>query len=457
MNEPARAEQRSEGTHDAQTSFCTLKLNVAYIIFDYVIYYFLGDVTNAQMTFWLENSDSRSHSCSVLCCATNALCQPFQQAAMDDKSPLLYRFVRQKRYDNALDRMTSHPEEALWSNAFQRTVLHVLCDVPPHSFSASLLALTKTLVNRHPEMVAQPCDMGWTPLHYCAHQQNSKLLLTLIQACPYAVACKEGRSQMQRTPFHICLMANAPEPILRAMLEIDPSLALQRCRRELFGYYHDESRSPPNMSPLQVLWNTHGVAAMSKLELVLTTVFTGKVVDGDGDFVLHAACYQPCPDELFLHILNKYPEQAMQVDQKGNLPLHYAVAHASIERMERYNWDAVMRNKHAVNEQVRTGPYANYIVEQLLQTCPQAASKKNGQGQLALHAAVSNPHVTWNQTVMDQLIMAYPEALQTCDAAHGLYPALAAAASVAHSSSRLNLSATYQLLRAAPEIVKNAL
>jgi len=66
--------------------------------------------------------------------------------------------------------------------------------------------------------------------------------------------------------------------------------------------------------------------------------------------------------------------------------------------------------------------------------------------------AVSDTHLTWHKGGVRELAFAFPEALRKVDVLSGLVPFLASAERAVYT--RLNLSTTYELLLAAPEMVQ---
>jgi hypothetical protein len=120
-------------------------------------------------------------------------------------------------------------------------------------------------------------------------------------------------------------------------------------------------------------------------------------------------------------------------DSSGRYPLHYAVRYTSVQSQ----------------------PYTQYVIETLLPSSEMATScpdPTNG-GRLPLHVLVDEDHMmTWHKGGVRELALAFPNALRVRDPKSQLVPFLASA--TAATKSRLHLSTTYELLKAAPEMVK---
>ena len=105
-------------------------------------------------------------------------------------------------------------------------------------------------------------------------------------------------------------------------------------------------------------------------------------------------------------------------------------------------------------EQMEAEAHADYVLTKLIAVYPDAASKPDGEGRLALDLALSNPLLVGNNRAIQKLVAANPQALSTLNARNRLYPALASAEDA--DKSRFNLSVTYELLRATPDILLHA-
>lgn len=352
---------------------------------------------------------------------------------MAPPSPSLYRLLSEaaewRDHDLILTHIEDHAEDLVWADRYGNTALHKLCKVQDPN--PKTVELVEAMVRRRPELASTPNDAGWTPLHFCVEKRLvlrqgtalPRMALALIHANPTAVSIAAQSGFKRMTPFHLACDANADISVLRAMLEVDPSVATQSCVNE--GMHTDGE------SPVQMLWKQND---MDKMALLLLTVFEGRAVDQlPVHHLLHAACVSKCPLDYLARVLKEFPNQASQPDDHGNLPLHYAVRHSSAESQA----------------------YTHSVLERLLELYPEACSIPDDTGRLALHVALSDSRLTWHKGGIDLLVKANPEALYCLDTTSRLYPFLTSA--LYATQSRLHLSTTYNLLLAAPGVVRHAL
>ena len=105
-----------------------------------------------------------------------------------------------------------------------------------------------------------------------------------------------------------------------------------------------------------------------------------------------------------------YPEQLSKRDANGNLPLHIAVSTpVEKQRQQRYG-------RFQVTDAVSV----------LLDAYPQAACVADCHGRLALHLALERGKRSWNFGIQ-KLVDAAPRALETRDVKTGFYPVQLAA------------------------------
>lgn len=144
-----------------------------------------------------------------------------------------------------------------------------------------------------------------------------------------------------------------------------------------------------------------------------------------------------CPTVAMWYALKLYPDQVHQKDEDGNLPLHIAATSPSHHNESIFlgiKWDA---------------PYGELIesmqvdvVEMLLNRFPRAARIQNACGRIPLSLAIEGGK-DWN--VIDKLVSAAPEALDTRDPKTRLFPFMQAA-----TCERCDVGVVYGLLRANP-------
>lgn len=250
---------------------------------------------------------------------------------------------------------------------------------------------------------------AWTPAsqQYQNYPRCAAMALTLIRANPAAVTTQSHKKEVMTTSFctkqewkNVTKKVTLVKSMFHLACEADADVTVLKAMLEVEPLLASmtlliEGR---HKFPLDVLWFVNE-SAMDKMALmILLTQFEGRVIDPPPmHHLLHGACSKPCPWECFSRILDLYSAQASQRDTIGNLPLHYAV--------------------------------------------------RNSSGELQ--------RLNRNHDVIQKLIAANPKALRTRDAATGLFPALEAA-SRSLPYDRYNLSLTYELLLAAPEIVLDA-
>jgi ankyrin repeat protein len=357
-----------------------------------------------------------------------------ENTTMAPPSPSLYRLLSEaaewRDHDLILAHIEDHAEDLVWADRYGNTALHKLCKVQDPTQKD--VQLVEQMVRRRQDLVSTPNGSGWTPLHLVCEKRmvlrqgsaQTQMALLLANANPTAVSIKVQTGFKRMTPFHLACEANAEIKVLRAMLGVNPSLATQPCVSEGMHTAGDDS-------PVEMVWKHHD---MHKMALLLLTAFEGHVVEPLAvHHLLHAACFTKCPRDYFSRIVRKCPNQASQPDDTGNLPLHHAVRRACVESQT----------------------YTQFILEELLQVYQEACSIPDDTGRLALHVALSDSRLTWHKGGIDLLVRANPDALYTVDTTSGLYPFLTS--SLYATQSRLHLSTTYNLLLAAPSVVRHAL
>lgn len=364
--------------------------------------------------------------------------------SMAPPSPSLFRMVSEEWRESSdlIAHIEQHPEDLVWSDLYGNTALHRLC-CRHQNPSQDVEKVVNAMIKIRPELVATQNNAGWTPLHLCVEKRlvlkpNETLVsiaLKMIESCPRAVSIATQSGSKRMTPFHLACLADADIRVLRAMLQVDPSLATREYAgsRENMLSYHSQMGN--QSSALHLLWQGNK-NSMEKMALLLLTAFEGHAVDEPMpmNHMLHAACKERCPRMYLVRLVSEYSDQASQPDDAGNLPLHYAVKHGSIDSQA----------------------YTKFLLEELLRIHPQAATQRDADGRLPLHIALTgDSQLTWHKGGISELVTANPEALYTLDTTDRLYPVLTSALHA--TQSRLHLSTTYELLLAAPGVVQHGL
>jgi hypothetical protein len=168
--------------------------------------------------------------------------------------------------------------------------------------------------------------------------------------------------------------------------------------------------------------------------------------------LLNAACAVRCPRDYFAFVVqeeftrwhsnddtgndsvnNSSIDRTYTKDATGRYPLHYAVLYASVQSQA----------------------YTQYVLETLLQVSPALTASCPDpmyHNKLPLHVLVDGERLmTWHRGGVREVVRAFPNALHTRDPVSSLVPFLASATSA--TKSLLSLSTTYELLKAAPEMI----
>mmetsp|Transcript_17685 Transcript_17685/g.33277 ORF Transcript_17685/g.33277 Transcript_17685/m.33277 type:complete len:350 (+) Transcript_17685:141-1190(+) len=343
-------------------------------------------------------------------------------------SPALYRYAANRDYEKIPLRVQSHRVDIYWTDRYGSTALHLLCQDRSMENPASLLRAVDAILQQAPEVVAWANAATWSPLHFAAEKRlvaSADLMLQLLDACPQAVSLRTKSGFKSKTPFHIACEADASYRVLKAMLSIDPRLAVQP-----FVPQEEQHCSYATFeNPLQLLWRhePRTVETFGKMALLLQAAYCGTVNRQRRGFCLiNAVCTVRCPTDYAAQILQQ--SAVDRPDARGLLPLHYAVAQAR-----------------------RTPPhYTHFIIQHLLRKAPETAAVPDKHGRLPLHVAVGDVGLTWHKGGVRELSYTYTAALRCPDPRTGLVPALQSA--VRATESKLHLSTTLELLLMAPDV-----
>lgn len=369
----------------------------------------------------------------------------------DEDMPTLHHLVRQGLYQEATKHLDENPQDVTRKDARGMTALHWLCDGSVDDNDADeVVALAEKMVNLCPEIAAERDNQNSTPLHASVEQRGetaprvSDLALLLIRTHPEAVNVIREVSHYEHermTPFHLACQANADIKVLQAMLEQNPSLASQP--------YTD---TVVFNNALRLLWDANENTIDDSTVLILLTALKGRVVDPlPTNHLVHAVCNYPCTPEyiggLFGAESQYFLPQLWNRDDRGNLPLHYAVNPTYVygQCFEGTDSEFLVLAKDLLA----------LLVDFVLKIYSDAASMTGAEGKLPLFMALSNTGVSWNRKVILRIAEAHPQALHRRDSDMKLFPVLLAATQANESNE--HLSVTYELLLKTPELLLHAL
>lgn len=384
------------------------------------------------------------------------------------KGATLYRFSVERKYDRIPDHVQTNPSDVFWQDNTGSTALHILCQA--REVDRALLNAVTVIVMQEPSLIAQFNQATWTPLHYASEKRlvrgggenhgATELVLLLLSYFPEAVSIRTLRGMKPRTPFKIACEANSDISVLRAMLQINPGLATEayvkndvysvaenpllllwnnnsRDNSRSRGTHNYSSYNPRERSSFSSSNNITSSSTSEKMALLLRAAHYGTV---DDDFhqeegrtkirLVNAACSVRCPQDYFIQLIQQYPDQVGELDERSLLPLHYAVSNASVDSQT----------------------YTKFVLESLLEIHPEAAAKCNEDDRLPLHVALMDSTLTWHKGGIQELVYAYPSALRIRDPLYDLTPFLASAFHAIKSMQ--HLSTTYELLLAAPDAIE---
>lgn len=115
--------------------------------------------------------------------------------------------------------------------------------------------------------------------------------------------------------------------------------------------------------------------------------------------IVHRAIQVDTPPDLLRYIVETNAEELTQVDEDGNLPLHYAAKSKPHERNKRESFPAF---------------HTKYVVDELLYKFPEGASIPDAEGRFPLTLAVDSGK-QWIGGGVKSLYDAYPDALRQID------------------------------------------
>jgi len=122
--------------------------------------------------------------------------------------------------------------------------------------------------------------------------------------------------------------------------------------------------------------------------------------------IVHRAIQVDCPPDLLRYIVETNAQELTKLDERGNLPLHYAAKSKPHARDKRESFPAF---------------HTKYVVDELLYKFPEGAGIPDSEGKFPLTLAVDTGK-QWIGGGVKSMYDAYPEALQQIDM--GSHPSL---------------------------------
>lgn len=123
--------------------------------------------------------------------------------------------------------------------------------------------------------------------------------------------------------------------------------------------------------------------------------------------IVHRAVQVETPPDLLRYIVETNAEDLAQVDEFGNLPLHYAAKSVPLP---------LQQDKTSQKKKTASFPsfYTKYVVDELLYKFPEAAGIPDGQGKFPITLAINSGKQLIGGGIKS-LYEAYPEALKQVD------------------------------------------
>ena len=368
--------------------------------------------------------------------------------------PLVYILCKQWAWPAISFRCGTHPQEASVAFVDERgdTALHwAVFGKPP-------VGAIQALLEACPALVSTKNRRGMLPIHVAAsYRASGDVVRALVQAYPEGAGIPvPGKNTCA---LHLMCDYGASLDSLRAVLESDAGVAslqtkdnifqttplrILNLRKSMHEFHNIVSnirkirqkqealRESMSVKPTkgqdllelleQQLKTFRDDEFWQKASLLISTEYTNAAVQKDADCqreILNActALWEQCPASLTELAMLLYPEQLLQRDGQGRLPLHHAAQGSDIT-----------------------------VLLDLLRACPEAAKFRDKQGCFPVQLAIQSGR-GWNDGVC-QILMANVEALEAMDLYDRLYPR------IWHKlQQETNASALFESIRAKPNLL----
>lgn len=386
----------------------------------------------------------------------------------DTPSRKLIRLVEDHHWVAALERISTHPRETSAVGIQGRTPLHVACD---HDAPA---ALVQALLAAWPEGAERVGTSYMNPLHITCSSDHASIdvVRVLLTGCRDPLRITGAKDVDGDTSLHAACRCGAPMDVLITLLQANPVTVLWRdyeglnpLMRLWVRYYVivgeqiiSNLKQPSDLTP-------DLVEAWERTVLLLQVM---NAMDGTTQqrqllapfHAVHASSYVNCPRCVVRMAMVLFPEQLLMRDEGGFLPIHIAAAAPVYAvhdlRGEGFSMEDAILDEETGMPIIRKLKETKYtepsVIDILLSGEALAARERDPNGQLPLHIAIMRGK-TLDEGVK-ALADAYPEALTMPDKHTNLYPFMLAASV---GRGRGDCSTIYEMVRAAPDLVKMAL
>lgn len=380
----------------------------------------------------------------------------------------LIRLVEDHHWVAAIERISTHPRETSAVGIQGRTPLHVACD---HDAPA---AIVQALLAAWPEGAERVGTSYMNPLHITCSSAHASIdvVRVLLTGCRDPLRITGAKDVDGDTPLHAACRIGAPMDVLITLLHANPVTVL----------WNDYE----GLNPLMRLWVRYyvlvGETIISNLkrpsdltpdlveawERTVLLLQVMKAMDGTTHqrqlispfLAVHASSHVNCPRCVVRMAMVLFPEQLLMRDEGGFLPIHIAAAAPVYAvhdlRGEGYSMDDTLIDEETGRPLIRKVKETKYkepsVIDILLTGEPSAARERDPNGQLPLHVAIMRGKTL--EEGVKALADAYPEALTMPDKHTNLFPFMLAASV---GRGRGDCSTIYEMVRAAPELVKMAL
>ncbi len=380
----------------------------------------------------------------------------------------LIRLVEDHHWVAAIERISTHPRETSAVGIQGRTPLHVACD---HDAPA---AIVQALLAAWPEGAERVGTSYMNPLHITCSSAHASIdvVRVLLTGCRDPLRITGAKDVDGDTPLHAACRIGAPMEVLITLLHANPVTVL----------WNDYE----GLNPLMRLWVRYyvlvGETIISNLkrpsdltpdlveawERTVLLLQVMKAMDGTTHqrqlispfLAVHASSHVNCPRCVVRMAMVLFPEQLLMRDEGGFLPIHIAAAAPVYAvhdlRGEGYSMDDTLIDEETGRPLIRKVKETKYkepsVIDILLTGEPSAARERDPNGQLPLHVAIMRGKTL--EEGVKALADAYPEALTMPDKHTNLFPFMLAASV---GRGRGDCSTIYEMVRAAPELVKMAL